>query len=271
MPILGVSSIYMYPKSVVKTIEDAAMMGFRHINIFAFPPHFKEDSDEFIVKVRKKLFEYGLDCSIKIQGYTINLAATNPNLRRKSIEEVNYWIDVASKLDCSAIIMRAGMFFYTERVFKEKTYNELITTLQDITERTESQGIEVCIENYPYPFDIIALPSDLIRLSKSLKGRTYLALNISHLYDIHRNRRIDVFSDLKTALPWVKVVYISEYVNPWDYPHKPDKQHWESYIEFLRRSFQIIRGGELNIAIIVGYSKDDVLNAKNFITQYLFF
>ena len=89
MPVLGVSSIYMYPKNVINAIKEAAIMGFRHINIFAYPPHFKEDSDEFVNNVKRVIFEYGMDCSIKIQGYTINPVATNPNLRKKSIEEIN--------------------------------------------------------------------------------------------------------------------------------------------------------------------------------------
>ena len=181
MTILGVSTIYMYPKNVITAIKDAAMMGFRHINIFAYPPHFKENSENFVNSVRKTIFDYGLDCSIKIQGYTINLAATNPNLRKKSLEEINYWIDIASKLNCSSIILRAGMFFYAERVFREQTYNRLIKDLNEISEKTSSMGIETYIENYPYPFDVVALPSDFLKICKLLRTKTYLALNLSHL------------------------------------------------------------------------------------------
>jgi len=270
MPVLGVSSIYMYPKNVINAIKEAAIMGFRHINIFAYPPHFKEDSDEFVNNVKRVIFEYGMDCSIKIQGYTINPVATNPNLRKKSIEEINYWIDVASKIDCPAVIMRAGMFFYAERVFREKTYQRLIDTLREIINRIESLGMDMYIENYPYPFDIVVLPSDFARLYRSLKSRVYLALNLPHLYDVYRNRKVDVFSELQMNLPWIRIVYISEYINPWDYPHRLDTRRFNAYVDFLKKTTNILKRGELGAIVVIGYSKEDVLSAKELVMRRLF-
>ncbi len=271
MAILGVSTIYMYPRNVINAIKEAAMMGFRHVNIFAYPPHFREDSDEFITNVKKTIFDYGLDCSIKIQGYTINLAATNPNLRRKSLDEVNYWIDIASKLNCSCVILRAGMFFYAERVFREQTIGRLVEDLTNISEKAASLGIEMYLENYPYPFDAIALPSDFLKICRLVRARVYLALNIPHLYDVYRNRRIDVMSDIKATLAWIRAIYVSDYVNPWDHPRKLTPERMEEYRSFIREAMGILKRGELGPIIVIGFNKDDVISIKKFLLDIISF
>jgi len=269
MPVLGVSSIYMYSKSILDAIEHAAMMGFRHINIFAYPPHFKEDSEDFVRKIKEALFRYGLDCSLKVQGYTINLAATNPNLRRRSFEEMEIWIDVASKLGCSSIVIRAGMFFYSERVFREKTYRRLISDLRKIVDRANSQGMDVLIENYPYPFDVVVMPSDFIRLQKTLRQRVYLALNIPHLYDVYKTHtRVDMEAEIQHVLPWVKMLYIGEHVNPWDYPHRPSGEDMKKYMEFVGRMLRILRRGEIGTIILIGYSEEDLKKLKKLASMY---
>lgn len=270
MTVIGVSSIYKYPRNVIKAIEESAKLGFRHINIFAYPPHFKEDSEEFVNKVSRSLFEYGIDCSIKIQSYTINIAAVNPNLRKKSIDEILYWIGIAEKINCSAIIIRAGMFFYAERVFKDRTYERLLRDLREITDRAHETGLDVFIENYPYPFDLIVLPSDFIRLSRDLHTRVYLALNIPHLYDIYKSRRINIENELKLALPLIRMAYISEYINPWDYPHKPANNDIKKYGEFVRSTLDMIRRGELGLVIVIGYDTDDVIRGKKYLLEISF-
>ena len=270
MTVLGVSSIYKYPRNVIKAIEESARLGFRHINIFAYPPHFKEDSEEFVNKVCRSLFEYGIDCSIKIQSYTINIAAVNPNLRKKSIDEILYWIDVAEKINCSAIIIRAGMFFYAERVFRDRTYERLIKDLREIIDRAHEIGLDVFIENYPYPFDLIVLPSDFIRLSRDLHTKIYLALNIPHLYDIYKSRRINIETELKHGLPWIKMAYISEYINPWDYPHKPANEERKKYEEFIKSTLNTVRRGELGLIVVIGYDTDDIIKGRKYLLDMSF-
>ncbi len=267
MTVLGISSIYKYPKALIGAIKESALLGFRHINIFAYPPHFKEDSEEYIRKVSKALLEYGIDCSIKIQGYTLNLAATNPNLRKKSIDEVIYWIYVASRLNCSAVILRAGMFFYSERVFRDRTYDRLVKTLRGIIDKAHEVGLDVYVENYPYPFDIIVLPSDFARLSRDVHSRLHFALNIPHLYDIYKNRRVDVNTELQLVLPWTRMAYVSDYINPWDCPHRILEAEEEKFREFTERVLRTIKRGELGLLIIVGYSKEDIIKIKEYLTE----
>jgi len=264
MPVLGVCSIFMYPKSLLRAIKYAAEMGFRHINIFAFPPHFKEDSDRFVEKVKEALFEYGLDCSLKIQGYTINPAATNPNLRRKSIEEIEYWLSVAEKIGCSSVVIRAGMFFYSERVFKARAYQTMIENLRPIIERAHSVGIRIFAENYPYPFDVTILPTDIIKLSRALKQRIYLALNIAHLYDVYKARKLNLDAELKAAKSYIQMVYFSEYMNPWDYPHKLNGENFRNYKEFMLDILKKLKR-TIGTILIVGFSPEDVENAKRFL------
>jgi len=267
MTVLGISSIYRYPKTLLGAIKEAAMLGFRHINIFAYPPHFVEDSDEFIRKVSKVLLEYGIDCSIKIQGYTLNIAATNPNLRKKSFEEVMYWLEVASKLNCSAVVLRAGMFFYSERVFKDKTYDRLVRILRDTADRAHELGLELFVENYPYPFDVVVLPSDFYRLCRDVHSRLYLALNIPHLYDIYKSRRIDVLNELQLVLSHIRMAYVSDHINPWDCPHKVGESDMEEYMRFTGGVLREIKKGELGLVVIIGYSKDEIVKIKEIITQ----
>lgn len=262
MPMLGVCSIYRYPRSIIKAIEEVAMMGFRHINIFAYPPHFRENSEEFITKVKKTLFEYGLDCSMKIQGYTVNLAATNPNLQKKSLEEIEFWLDVATALNCSFVILRAGMFFYSERIFRKITYQRLSASMRRIFERANDNGIDVLIENYPYPFDIIIHPTDILKLSKIVKIRLSLALNIAHLFDAYKFKFARAEKDLLGAISAIKAVYISRYVNPWDYPHIPAKEESSKYLEFTERVLKILRRGEVGVYILVGYNQDEIADLK---------
>ncbi len=261
MPVLGVCSIFMYPKSLLKAIRYAAEMGFRHINIFAFPPHFKENSESFIRRVRDALFEYGLECSLKIQGYTINPAATNPNLRRKSVEEIKYWLSIAEKIGCSSIVMRVGMFFYSERVFKSKAFQTLIENLRPIVEKANSEGIRIFAENYPYPFDVAVLPTDIIKLSRALKQKVYLALNIAHLYDVYKARGLNIDAELDAVRSYIKMVYFSEYMNPWDYPHKLNDEYHQKYLSFLLNILKKMRR-YIGTILIIGFSPEDVENAK---------
>jgi len=269
MTVLGISSIYKYPKSAVAAIKEAVTLGFRHVNIFAYPPHFKDDSEEFLAKVKKILFDYGIDCSLKIQGYTINIVATNPNLRKKSIDEVKYYIDVAAKLDCPRIILRAGMFFYAERAFKEVTYRRLIKTLREIINQANENGIDVYIENYPYPFDIVVLPSDFYRLYRDIRARVFMALNIPHLYDIYTSRPIGIISDIGTTHSLIKIVYISEYMNPWDYPHRLSPEKYDEYFEMTKKIIKKIGKVELEVVIIIGYNSDDVIKTRDWYIENL--
>lgn len=261
MPVLGVSSIFLYPKSVTKAIKLAAEMGFRHINIFVFPPHFKEDSEDFIKKVRNALFDYGLECSLRIQGYTINPAATNPNLRKKSIEEIKNWLTVAESIGCSSIIMRVGMFFFSEKVFRDKAFRTLVEGLNPIVEEANSKGIKVLAENYPYPFDVVTLPSGIIELARALKQKVYLALNIAHFYDIYRMRRIDLNAELNLVRSYVQALYFSEFMNPWDYPHKLNGEQYKSYLNFAIDIIEKLKSS-VGTVLIIGYSQDDLERAR---------
>lgn len=266
---IGVCSIYKYPKSIIKTIKEVAMMGFRHINIFAYPPHFKEDSKEFVLKVKNTLFEYGLDCSMKIQGYTINLAATNPNLHRKSLDEVEFWLDIAAELNCSFVVLRAGMFFYAERVSKRETYQRLSASLKQIYNKADENGVKILIENYPYPFDIVVHPTDILKLSKIVKMRLSLALNVSHLFDAYKFKIARVERDLLSAIPAIKAVYISRYVNPWDYPHIPPHEEETKYLDFIKHVLSVIKRGGIGVYILVGYNNEEVLDLKTTFSSFL--
>ena len=259
---LGASTIYAYPKSVIGAIQTIAEMGFRHVNIFAYPPHFKEDGEEFVSKVKDALFKYGLDASIKIQAYTINPAATNPHLREKSIEEIKYWIDVASRLECSQIIIRSGMFFYAERVFFHESYERLLETLAGIMDFADERGLEVLIENYPYPFDVVRDPADFLKIQKNLGRDLGLALNVPHLYDVYKRRKKFEFSqEFSSILPFTRMIYVSEYMNPWDYPHKLNVEY-DNLLKLTSNVVNFFRRGNVRALVFIAFNSDELKELK---------
>ncbi|MGZ4931188.1 MAG: sugar phosphate isomerase/epimerase family protein [Halobacteriota archaeon] len=95
--------------------------------------------------------EHALTYTLHAPFCSVNLASTNPNIRKASVSEIINSIHYASTLGCKLVVVHPGIISYPrslnefERIAKE---NELDSFVQ-ICETAEQRKLLVCVENMP--------------------------------------------------------------------------------------------------------------------------
>ncbi|MDR7419994.1 MAG: sugar phosphate isomerase/epimerase family protein [Armatimonadota bacterium] len=181
---IGVSSY----AAVRQPLADAAaeLLGLgEEIEIMCEPPHawpapIRWEGDRLI--------------SLHMPILGINIASTNPGVRRESVRQIEETINEAARLGAVGVVVHPGTPPYEEIMPRDRGLPYAIESLRALCESAAAAGIEVYLENMPD----VAVGANLPRIGhKIIYGVTYEELR--HIYDSVRHPSLRLCLDLGHA------------------------------------------------------------------------
>jgi fructoselysine 3-epimerase len=135
--------------------DSTIRLGLDAIELWAGEPHlYVEDTTMGMVKsVLKKIQDRNLRliCFTPEQcDYPVNLAASEPGFRQRSIEYFKKSISIANSLECQMVLVSGGYGFFNEE--KDEVWKRAKESLHEISLVAEKEGILLVLESFFYPY-----------------------------------------------------------------------------------------------------------------------
>lgn len=197
---LGVASIVAFT-DIKRAFKLARELGVSHVCLFYAEPHFPTQERP------PRDFSY----VIKAPCFVENIASRNPRVRSLALSRISRAIRLASELEADAVIIRAGMFFVTERERLDEAWTNTVEGVKSLLELAVSVGVELHVENYPYPIDVVRSPADFEKLRSEVGGELRLALNVPHALAARVRRE-----EIKRVKDRIGVVIVGDAPSPWE-------------------------------------------------------
>jgi fructoselysine 3-epimerase len=136
-------------------LDSTMRLGLDAIELWAGEPHlYVEDSSySRIMSILKKIKERDLKliCFTPEQcDYPINLAASDADFRKRSVEYFKKSIHIASLLECQMVLVSGGYGFFNES--KDEVWKRARESLHEISLTAETEGIVLALEPFFYPY-----------------------------------------------------------------------------------------------------------------------
>jgi len=143
----GVSS--MTEMNISEFIERVAHT-FKIIELVSEYPHVYYGSRNVDALLELKE-QYNLTYTMHAPYCGINLASTNPNIRKASVNEIIHSISYAKDLECRLIVVHPGVVSYPRGIkeFEAMAKSSQLDSFSAICERAEEEEILTCLENMP--------------------------------------------------------------------------------------------------------------------------
>jgi len=215
--ILGLSSIISFREGVKKALEIAKKLSVSHLDIFCAPKHFDIYASENVLRELRDLADsLNMSLSLKAPAFTQNIASFNDYVRDLALKQYKRCIDLCAYLECAFTTIRAGIFFYEERRKMAFALKQLVENMNNILLYASKAGVNVLVENYYLPMDVVKRTRDLQRFVTFFSHfeNFGIALNMAHLINV-REKVSRVMHD-KKVLEKIRAVYLGPPPTPWD-------------------------------------------------------
>lgn len=124
----------------------------------------------------------------------INIASTNPGVRRESVRQIEQTISEAARLGAAGVVVHPGGPPYEEIMPRDRGLPHAIESLHGLCEAAATAGVEIYLENMPD----VALGANLPRIGHNIiYGVKYEELR--HIYDSVRHPSLRLCLDLGHA------------------------------------------------------------------------
>jgi len=230
---VGLSSILLYHHTNNRILRILKVYHINHIDVFCDAPYLPTLELSSISRVIKFAQGHNMSIGFKAPSFTDNLVSINPNVRSLSLRRILRLIKIASIVNAKYIVIRAGMIFYSEKMFPNITEENFKNAFSTIMEYAETYRVPILLENYPYAIDLFRNISHFTRLFSDFIESNYIgiAFNVSHLLSMSEDfSNVSIELDSK-VLQFIKLIYIGCLPSPWDYPKQCPIEHTVSLLE----------------------------------------
>lgn len=168
------TSNYPYYKySLDYALNSLERMGASVIEFYACYPHFHIDDVEYrdVRRLAKKLTEHGMKvvCFTPEQClYPVNIAAIEPNARKRSIDVFKKSIQFAGELGGEIVVVLAGYGTLDEE--ETDTWKRSAEALGILCDMAESYGIELVLETSPREYTTTHNAQDVVHMIRDVRS-----------------------------------------------------------------------------------------------------
>jgi protein FrlC len=150
----GVMTVGYQQYSLEYTLDSLAKNGFHYVDFWGGAPHYcafdtaPSQRQSKARGIRKMLQERGLEMSVftaeQICLYPINVASSNPYVRKNSIDIVKGYIEDTRELGANYFFPQMGYGYFDEN--EEDTFKRSVEALQELTEYAGKTGVKMVME-----------------------------------------------------------------------------------------------------------------------------
>ena len=138
---IGVSTLALMPMSFEDILNYLERIEVEYVEIIREYPYHEIDSN--------LLNSYNFKTTVHSPISDINIASLNESIRTASIKEIKDSIDLASKIDASAVVVPPGHMAFLAREFQSDIMKNCQKSLKECLEYADKSGISLCVENMP--------------------------------------------------------------------------------------------------------------------------
>lgn len=150
-------------------------------------------TDEYIYEVKKYAFRRGID--ISGTGITNNFANPNIEARRKDVERIKDWIDVASKLGAPVLRIFSGLVPKGYENRWDEVASWMIPCFKEVAEYGKSKGVMIGVQNHG---DMLATGEQTVKMLEAVNHPWFgLILDTGYFHTENPYKDIDM------CLPYV--------------------------------------------------------------------
>lgn len=175
---IAVSNFPYYKYSMEYALDSLERMGGKNLELYACDPHFHVDDSNLadVKAVKKKIADHGLKvvCFTPEQcNYPVNIAAKNPQARKRSLEVYVKSMQFAVELDCPLCQFLSGFGCLDEQ--DESIWQRSVESMAYLAEIAEGYGLEIALETSPKAYTCLTDSAKVTQMieeigSPALKG-----------------------------------------------------------------------------------------------------
>ncbi|MDD3206088.1 MAG: TIM barrel protein [Lachnospiraceae bacterium] len=168
----GIMSVQYQQYSLEYCMDSIASNGFQYIDFWGGASHYcvfdtpVSKRQAKVSKIRQMMEERGLKMSVftaeQICLYPINVASSNPYVRKNSIDIVKSYLEDTKEFGANYYFMQMGYSMFDEDY--DSAWKRSVEALQELTEYAEKIGVKTVMEQLQ-PYE-----SNLCYSTKTLKG-----------------------------------------------------------------------------------------------------
>lgn len=149
--------------------------------------------DEYIYEVKRYAFRRGVD--IAGTGVTNNFANPDAESRRKDVERVKAWVDVASKLGAPVLRIFSGSVPEGYENRWDEVASWMIPCLKEVAEYGKSKGVMIGVQNHG---DMLATGEKVVKVMNAVNHPWFgLILDTGYFHTDNP------YNDMEMCLPYV--------------------------------------------------------------------
>jgi sugar phosphate isomerase/epimerase len=189
--------------TLAKTVEYCAQHGFEGLDAtgYYFPGYPKVPTDEYIYGLKRTAFVNGV--SISGTGVRNDFAQADAEARRRDVQMVNDWIEVASKLSAPVIRVFTGPKMPEGRTF-DQVLEWMTPLFQECADYGKRHGVIVAVQPH---WDCLKSAEDTIRLVNTVNSEWF-----GVILDVGSLRRGDPYREIEKVAPYAVSWQIKEEV-----------------------------------------------------------
>jgi len=174
-------------------VDFCAELGFDGLDAtgYYFPGYPAAPDDEFIYALKKKAFLNGI--TINGTGVRNDFAVTDAASRKKDVQMVKDWIEVASKLGAGVIRIFSGKKIPDGFSF-DQVLEWMVPDMQECAEHGEKHGVIVGLQNHN---DFVKTADETIRIVEAVDSEWF-----GVILDVGRLRQTDPYAEIEKLLPY---------------------------------------------------------------------
>ena len=168
---------------------------------YYFPGYPNVPSDEFIYALKRTAFVNGV--AISGTGVRNNFAVADAAARRKDVQMVKNWIEVASKLGAPVIRVFSGPTRPEGHTFEE-AFQWMVADFKECAEHGKKHGVVVAVQQHD---DFLKTAAETIRMIDSIGSDWFGAI-----LDVGSLRQGDPYAEIEKMVPYAVSWQIKEEV-----------------------------------------------------------
>lgn len=180
---------------------------------YYFPGYPKVPPDEYVYALKRTAFTNGV--SISGTGVRNDFAQADAEARRRDVQMVKDWIEVASKLGAPVIRVFTGPKMPEGRTF-DQVLEWMVPEFQDCAEHGKRHGVVIAVQPH---WDVLRSAADTIRLVNAVNSEWF-----GVILDVGSLRRGDPYRGIEALVPYAvswqikEEVYYDDKATPVDLP-----------------------------------------------------
>src|SRR5579872_2571077 len=189
--------------TLAQTVDYCAEHGFEGLDAtgYYFPGYPKVPTDEYLYGLKRTAFVNGV--SLSGTGVRNDFATIDAEARRRDVQMVKDWIEVASKLSAPVIRVFTGPKMPEGRTF-DQVLEWMIPEFQECAEHGKRHGVIVAVQPH---WDFLRSAEDVIRVVNSVDSEWF-----GVILDVGSLRLGDPYREIEKVVPYAVSWQIKEQV-----------------------------------------------------------